>query len=515
MGWRCLASNDLAAMRCLALTGKKTDRTRHARCSQYWRRVCSRGRLIMGRKSAAIRASHGVGLAGRDAAKFHPIANTSTEIHRYEHLLVKGRSVAATLRPALTLASTMVVVGCSALSLVDFKPPDSDVKPCTSARMDYGVTVAGIRKFAFVLPQFVATEWQTDGTLSRSDAGASVALSFKEYRDRMGGFARSKVPDAIWNHDVTQAFFGIMVTTSARGMLTAYSRDAKTTDQSVLQAQYDVDRYSVPDSLTHLQINDFARMLNLRMLRPTINTGAAKGAKDEDQFTQYFTDYYSGKFVDRFGQSIASSQSMSGATKSSARNLGRVQAASDTSTSTPAATPIVSDADISASFNFLVEYLLDQMDHTPVLGDTQSPSQSTTYYPAATKKEPTASVVDPKKYAYLSESPSCGLTRDNAQYLGLLAQAAGDTGATVGGLLLNSFGGASGGVTLGLGALGKFSLGDNQTLSVVGKAVATRLVKRWYFAHHYWALQGAAQGTPTLRDNGTFYPSSLNFHFAD
>jgi hypothetical protein len=69
-------------------------------------------------------------------------------------------------------------------------------------------------------------------------------------------------------------------------------------------------------------------------------------------------------------------------------------------------------------------------------------------------------------------------------YCEILAGASGKATA-VGGLVAKTPGGTS----LGLGMLGKISIGDNQTLSVMVKTGASRIALRATLASSYWTLR--------------------------
>jgi hypothetical protein len=68
-----------------------------------------------------------------------------------------------------------------------------------------------------------------------------------------------------------------------------------------------------------------------------------------------------------------------------------------------------------------------------------------------------------------------------------LADAAGDRAAALGGLVAET----PGGIEIGLGVLGKVSIGDNKTLSMIAKTAAARIATRATFAAGYWSLADA------------------------
>jgi hypothetical protein len=143
-------------------------------------------------------------------------------------------------------------------------------------------------------------------------------------------------------------------------------------------------------------------------------------AVTDTSFVAYFEAYYQGKFVDRMG----------------------------TKYDVPKVSTTIGDADITAAENVLLEFLIDAIDSTPVMGDAQgvaSVSDTTKFYPGGSTNVPTVYVVthvnNPSIYAFIptpstaAPDDACGITTANAWVLKDLANGASDEAAAVGGLV--------------------------------------------------------------------------------
>ena len=159
----------------------------------------------------------------------------------------------------------------------------------------------------------------------------------------------------------------------------------------------------------------------------------------------------------------------------------------------------VPDSEIVAAETVLLEFLMDTIDPTPVMGDTKCPipsttatasctpdpsdAKTTTYYPGKSSNQPTALTVGYAKYVQLPAT-GCGITTKNVWVLQTLASGASDEAATVGGLVANT----PGGVSIGLGIVGKISIGDNATLSDLVKTAASEVALRTTLLSSYFSL---------------------------
>jgi hypothetical protein len=187
---------------------------------------------------------------------------------------------------------------------------------------------------------------------------------------------------------------------------------------------------------------------------------ADKEAILDSVFIKYFKDYYAGKFVDRMSVKVDK----------------------------PVISKTIPDADIAGALTVLLEFAADTIDPTPVMGTVAADAidDKTTFYPGGATNKPTFLVYNPSHYEQIPTDPTvCGITEGNAWILGYLANTASDETAAVGGLIANT----PGGLSIGLGIVGKISIGDNQTLSVIVKTAASRLAERVTLASSYWLLR--------------------------
>lgn len=155
----------------------------------------------------------------------------------------------------------------------------------------------------------------------------------------------------------------------------------------------------------------------------------------------YYSAYYNGNFVDRFGNKF----------------------------NKPTFSGSINDTDISDAVAVFVELLADEVTQTPVWTDNNH------YYPAGSTDEPTAlssGLVTPT--ALVSTSSECGINLLKAQAIYYIGNAASTKASSLGGLVTGGFGGFE----VGLGFLGKFSVGDNQTLQEIIKTILAHTAAR-------------------------------------
>lgn len=191
-----------------------------------------------------------------------------------------------------------------------------------------------------------------------------------------------------------------------------------------------------------------------------INTAANVSPSDDstekpfsNMFVDYYVAYYKGQFVDRFGNVL----------------------------SAPQISLTVSDAEIAGAFSVLVELLADYVLRTPIWQD----HTTKVYYPGtfgksgSTNAEPTvlstaSGYADVLPLLPPNQSQQCGITALKADAVEYLAKTAGNRASLLGGLV----GGSWGGYEVGLGFAGKFSVGDNKTLSTLVSAVLQTTFER-------------------------------------
>jgi hypothetical protein len=152
----------------------------------------------------------------------------------------------------------------------------------------------------------------------------------------------------------------------------------------------------------------------------------------------YYTAYYKGDFVTYFAQPV----------------------------SKPTVQLTISDAEITAAAGVFLELLFDQL-----LSPTVWIDSSKNYYPGAGSKSPTyLSVFKQTPAKLVTPDGACGMTEAKANTIAYLANTF-STELSVG---IKSFGE----IQVGLGILGKLSVGDNSTLTALLQSVASEAVKR-------------------------------------
>jgi hypothetical protein len=338
-------------------------------------------------------------------------------------------------------------------------------------------------------------------------AATPTPAPFQQYAQAVMA-KKALLPPELQSDPVVDAIYRIMIKSSANAHVNAQIATAAASGTSIPQSQVDeVRNYPVPSRVSHSEIKQFAETIFTSGLRQTVPvspinpaaqiatvqtanntvTPAAQIAAQSTNnvFGTYFTAYYSGKFYDRLGKNLAK----------------------------PTISLTVSDAEIAGALSFLLEYTVDLIDPTPVLGSDPTPvdavagtaaaapavgdaaTKGTTYFPGNSTNKPTAlAAYGNSIYLQIPATSTCGWNQQNAPALGYVASAAGDQAGGVSGLLSGSFGG----VGVALGVFGKLSIGDNQTLATLVKSAASRLAERITLAATYWAFKApTAAGAPT------------------
>jgi hypothetical protein len=302
--------------------------------------------------------------------------------------------------------------------------------------------------------------------------------SFQILNDTTARIIDRKVPEALRGDPVVEGIRRSIVKAMAQGQL----KRAEALGVRVPPQQAQEVAAAPSGSLSHHELKQFSQKLFNSGLRPTIRpdgvynlqpvaapppgagSGNALASISNSTIAAYFAAYYEGKFVDRLGQTIAKPQI--------------------TIDKLPVALTIT-DAQIAAVETVLIEYIADLIDPTPVMGADAlgSINDKSKFYPAGTTARPTAQVVGLAEYRKIPDK-GCGITQANAIILADIANAAGDNAALLGGMVSQSFGG----ITIGLGVLGKISVGDNQTLGNIIKTGASRIGQRVAYAGSYWLM---------------------------
>jgi hypothetical protein len=189
----------------------------------------------------------------------------------------------------------------------------------------------------------------------------------------------------------------------------------------------------------------------------------------------YFDQYYRNKYVDRFGNKIAAPNNLH----------------------------TIGDNEIAGTATVFFELIMDYAFQTPIWFDSAKKS----YLPGSGTAEKPPTAVGGKLVPIPALLPSdndiqtqtCGITALKAQAIQYIAQTAGNRASAVAGTV----GGSFGGINVGLGVLGKFSLGDNKTLQALTKTALMLTFQRAgeeaSYRVLYW-IGYTATDTPTLLD---------------
>lgn len=383
------------------------------------------------------------------------------------------------------LAATTSLFGCTAIPLGRMRPiVDPPKSPCGSGNERF-FDGEDAGKLHYVLPE---------GEPSARSTVTSVT-TFKEYQERVRSIVHSKIPQGLQDHKVTNAFVDYMASVSAEAQLESQASQGRFDGQALANERESIRKNSPPLKLTHGQMKDFSDKLfdlSLKVSSASLTgipgnpspadakqskSAPARAALDKT-LVAYLTAYYKGKFTDR---------------------LSIVSPKPNISTTIP-------DSEIAAAETVLLEFVADTIDPTPVMGDSPAASISSTtrFYPGDSTYEPTAYATGLAKYVQIPNPTTddeiknaCGITTKNAWVLKDLANGAGDQAAAVGGLIANT----PGGLSIGLGVLGKISIGDNQTLSTLVKTAASRLATRAALASSYWTLRNVKFNIPDPSSN--------------
>jgi hypothetical protein len=331
--------------------------------------------------------------------------------------------------------------------------------------------------------------------------------TFTDYHTAVTQRVAEKLGSELASDPVVTAFTEVAASVSAEAQLDAQIADGTAAASGIdVQSEFSAIRaHSAAPNLKDFQLKNFSNKLFKLQLKHTAAdyttaapkqavVDAATAAKSsltqatttkptfDDALVAYLKAYYEGKFYDRMGTAISKPQ------LPNTSNL--VSSLSNFS---------VPDSEITAAETVLLEFLMDTLDPTPVMGNTACPipttsvsascqpdpsdPKTTTYYPGNSANQPTALTVGLAKYIELPPS-GCGITTQNVWVLHTLATGASDEAATVGGLVANT----AGGIGVSLGFFGKISIGDNATLSDLVKTAASEVSLRATLLASYFSL---------------------------
>lgn len=375
----------------------------------------------------------------------------------------------------------LALTGCTAIPLSRLKPPADapSVTSCVNSNANeaarllvQGDTSTKAPEFRFLIPprrrdpQNTQDSKDTIAVLSHNPVmlASQQVATFKEYAAALEHI-KTELPPSIQNDVVTDDIVRIMTVVTAESQLnSAFAANPKLTTSG--DVKDDITSYKLPRKITHGQLKAFADKFfdkefqpNLLSLAGAEQKSDTKDAANTDVFVAYFKTYYDGKFVDRLGQAVTK----------------------------PAISSTIPDSEIAAAETVLFEYIMDRLDQTPVFGDQPDSDKATKFYPGGSSaSKPTVLTVDKERIRYQQiQDSGCGVTTANICLLTGMANGAADRAATVGGLVANT----PGGLSIGLGVIGKISIGDNQTLSTLVKTAASRLALRLTYAAAYWSIQ--------------------------
>lgn len=368
--------------------------------------------------------------------------------------------------------------------------------------------------FGYSLPE------DDNTALTRSVKQTTTYTNFTEYHKAVQARVTEKLGSDFSSDPVVKAFTEVVASVSGEAQLDAQIAD-KTVSRAkpainVQQEFAQIKKLKVPAKLKHTELKSFANkvyalqfkhtavdytsndidpeVVNQAKMAKSTSTQTAKTTnqtsasspqakiKFDNALVAYLKAYYDGKFYDRMGTAVSKPQ------LPTTSNL--VSSLSNFS---------VPDSEITAAETVLLEFLMDTVDPTPVMGNTKCPipatsadpsctppstdPKTTTYYPGNSPNQPTALTVGLAKYIEIPAS-GCGITTQNAWVLQTLSDGASDQASAVGGLVANS----AGGLGVSLGIFGKISIGDNATLSDLAKTAASEFALRATLLTSYFSL---------------------------
>jgi hypothetical protein len=384
----------------------------------------------------------------------------------------------------LVAYTAIMLSGCALMPLKRFQPviAPPNVAQCDSTT-EFRFLEGESKDFHYQLPNYVRDSDESinrSKSIVRSTTGSGPL--FETYHSKIQAAVQARLPAGLKERKagkVTNAFIDFVTAASGEAQLDAQIADGtlkadKDGDQITAERNA-IHKYRAPDKLNHGELKEFSDKLFDLQLKPgaahLISSGDVNtlglsdadkqsiSAKSFDQtFIKYFEGFYNGHFVDRMGTSLDK----------------------------PQVSATVPDSEIVAAETVLLEFLIDSIDPTPVMGnaDKDKIDTSTVFYPGKSTNQPTAYTTNPNVYIKIPDD-GCGITTKNAWVLKDLANGASGQAAAVGGLVANT----PGGVSFGLGVLGKISIGDNQTLSVMVKTAASRVALRATLASSYQILR--------------------------
>ena len=383
-------------------------------------------------------------------------------------------------RLSLAIFTLITIQGCTLLPMKTLQPvlAPPALGTCSNA-------AAPITEIRYLVPS------EQDNGAQRVASTASVG-SFDAYRQAIQTRIDSKLPPELAQDRVTVAFRDFLTSVSAEAQLASQvqSPGFSVAQQVISNEKSSIEKHYSAPKLKQSDLKRFAtRMFDLQLrhgpadfINSNLNaeglTARSKALatgrpKMGTELVAYLKAYYDGNFYDRMSTAISKPQ-----LPSSIKSLSNFS---------------VPDSEIVAAETVLLEFLIDSIDPTPVMGDKAGHPSGTTYYPGASTNAPTALATNYATYVVLQDD-GCGINLKNVWVVKDLANGASDQAAAVGGLIANT----PGGISIGLGILGKISIGDNQTLSDLVKTAASELALRSTLTASYFTLKNIKFDPPHL-----------------
>ena len=199
-------------------------------------------------------------------------------------------------------------------------------------------------------------------------------------------------------------------------------------------------------TLSHLDIERFARVIANQVLRRTPTTPNGSDPANVDPFWKklraYYLAYYDGNFYTYFGDKLDK----------------------------PTASLTISDTEIVQAATVFIELLMDEVFGSPVWIGTDKK-----YYPGGNTNKPTSVTVNKTAPRAISLSAyGCGMNAPKANAIRYLSQSFSKAAATESSLTIKS----AGSIEIGLGVVGKLNIGDNSTLTMLVQAMVSEIVGR-------------------------------------
>jgi hypothetical protein len=295
---------------------------------------------------------------------------------------------------------------------------------------------------------------------------------------RIQFFKQRVLPSALKNEPVVQELtraIGTSVLQAHQNAVQAanYNYSVGTADFQIDQTAgaepgaLDMDSFGPPRDLSYSDFASFASTLRQVLLETPVSNpspepielyGVAVSTPDvviaQSAFNQalvyYFNQYYKNAYIDRFGTPV----------------LG------------PNSLQTISDNEIAGTVTVFLELIMDYAFQTPIWIDSTNkiylPGSGTVAKPPTAVGGKLVPIAPLLASATDAETETCGITVLKAQAIQYVAQTAGSRASALGGTV----GGSFGGISVGLGVLGKFSLGDNKTLQTLAKTALQVTVAR-------------------------------------